>query len=309
MRVFVTGAAGFLGSAIAQELAAAGHQVTAAVRPSRLQEGLTVPGCLMAAWDALQPPDALPPCDAVVHCATSNDILSRDFGAGIDLSVKGTYHLLQRAKAAGVTRFIFLSTIQVHGTELEGIITEDSPINCETPYALNHYLGEETCRMFAKSWPEAEIILLRPSNVYGVPSLPSVNRSTLVPMCFVKQALEEGKITLRSSGKQTRNFVSTQEVAQICQNLLTQPHKPSVRPVLAASAWNASILDVAMITNQLFKEFYNKEAKLEILSSEPEKGNDFLVKASLLSYTEKHESSIQKLKNCISNLIINPIFN
>jgi UDP-glucose 4-epimerase len=302
MRVFVTGAAGFLGSAIAQELAAAGHQVTAAVRPSRLQEGLTVPGCLMAAWDALQPPDALPPCDAVVHCATSNDILSRDFGAGIDLSVKGTYHLLQRAKAAGVTRFIFLSTIQVHGTELEGIITEDSPINCETPYALNHYLGEETCRMFAKSWPEAEIILLRPSNVYGVPSLPSVNRSTLVPMCFVKQALEEGKITLRSSGKQTRNFVSTQEVAQICQNLLTQPQKPGVRPVLAVSAWHASILEVAEWTAKTLGDGHGKTNKLEIQGSSPESGNCFIAQSKELPALITHQTSADRMLMVIEQL-------
>lgn len=235
MRVFVTGAAGFLGSAIAQELAAYGHEVTAAVRPHRLQQGLSVPGCQMAAWDALTPQQAIPPCEAVIHCATSNDIVSRDFNAGIDLSLKGTYTLLQQAKAAGATRFIFLSTIQVHGTELQGNITENAPINCETPYALNHYLGEETCRMFAKTWPEAEIILLRPSNVYGVPSLPSVNRSTLVPMCFVKQAKKEGRITLRSSGRQTRNFVSTTEVAQTCQRLLTRPNNQRVDPVLALS--------------------------------------------------------------------------
>lgn len=302
MRVFVTGAAGFLGSAIAQHLAAAGHEVTAAIRPSRLQQGLAVPGCQMAAWDTLHPPESLMPCDAVVHCATSNDILSRDFGAGIDLSVKGTHHLLQRAKAAGVTRFIFLSTIQVHGTELQGTITEDSPIVCETPYALNHYQGEETCRMFTHSWPEAEITLLRPSNVFGVPSLPTVNRSTLVPMCFVKQAMEEGRVTLRSSGRQTRNFVSTTEVAQTCQRLLVQTPIPGVRPVLAVSDWHYSIVDVAHLTASIHEEVFDRPLPVEVLSNSPETGNLFEAHSKVLPASTSSSASSSQMRAVIRSL-------
>jgi len=302
MRVFVTGAAGFLGSAIAQELAAVGHEVTAAVRPSRIQQGLAVPGCQMTAWDALHPPEFLMPCDAVVHCATSNDIISRDFGAGIDLSVKGTHHLLQRAKVAGVTRFIFLSTIQVHGAELKGSITEDSPIVCETPYALNHFLGEETCRMFAHSWREGEITLLRPSNVYGVPSLPTVNRSTLVPMCFVKQAMEEGRITLRSSGRQMRNFVSTTEVAQTCQRLLASAPTPGVRPVLAVSDWHTSIVNIAHFTASIHEELFKRPLPVEVLSNSPETGNLFEAHSKVLPASTSPGASSNQMCAVIRSL-------
>lgn len=302
MRVFVTGAAGFLGSAIAQHLAAAGHEITAAVRPSRLRQGLAVPGCQMTAWDALHPPEFLLPCDVVIHCATSNDILSRDFGAGIDLSVKGTHHLLQLAKTAGVTRFIFLSTIQVHGTELQGTITEDSPIVCETAYALNHFLGEETCRMFAHSWPEAEITLLRPSNVYGVPSLPTVNRSTLVPMCFVKQAMEEGRITLRSSGRQTRNFVSTTEVAQTCQRLLAAAPTPGVRPVLAVSGWHDSIVNIARSTASIHEEVFKRPLPVEVLSNTPEASNIFAAHSKILPALSSPDASCAQMRAVIRGL-------
>ena len=302
MRVFVTGAAGFLGSAIAQHLVASGHEVTAAIRPSRLKNGLSLPGCQMTAWDALNPPVSIPSCEAVVHCATSNDILSRDFGAGIDLSVKGTHSLLQQAKAAGVTQFVFLSTIQVHGTELHGTITEDSPIVSETPYALNHFLGEETCRMFAKSWPETEITLLRPSNVYGVPGLPSANRSTLVPMCFVKQALEEGRITLRSSGRQTRNFVSTTEVAQACQRLLAGNATHGVRAVLAVSSWHASILDMARMTARIHEEVFDVPLQVEVMANVPESGNQFEACSKVLPTAVSPTESLLQMQAVIRSL-------
>lgn len=302
MRVFVTGAAGFIGSAIAQELAAVGHEVFAAVRPSRIQEGVSIAGCQMVAWDALNPVAGFPQCEAIIHCATSNDIVSRDFGAGIDLSVKGTYNLLQQAKAVGATRFVFLSTIQVHGTELQGTITEDSPIVCETPYALNHYLGEETCRMFAHSWREGEITLLRPSNVYGVPNLPTVNRSTLVPMCFVKQAMEEGRITLRSSGRQTRNFVSTKELAQTCQRLLAAAATPGVRPVLAVSDWHTSIVNIAHFTASIHEELFKRLLPVEVLSNSPETGNLFEAYSKVLPASTSPSASSNHMCAVIRSL-------
>jgi UDP-glucose 4-epimerase len=302
MRVFVTGAAGFLGSAIARILASAGHDVTAAIRPSRLNEGLMIPGCQMKAWDALEDSGAIPQSDAVVHCATSNDIVSRNFEAGVDLTVKGTYKLLQQAKAAGVTKFIFLSTIQVHGTELEGPINEDSPVLCETPYALNHFLGEETCRLFSRTWPEAEITLLRPSNVYGVPELPSVNRSSLVPMCFVVQAHEEKCITLRSSGRQIRNFVSTKEVAQACQNLLNKKTSPGVRPVLAVSAWHASIIDIANITARMHQEILGSPLRVSVLANTPETGNIFEAHSKFLQPTADAAESALNMQTVIRTL-------
>lgn len=302
MRVFVTGSAGFLGSAIARSLASAGHDVTAAIRPSRLNDGLMIPGCRMTEWDALEHSGAIPQSDAVIHCATSNDIVSRNFEAGVDLSVKGTYKLLQQAKAAEVKKFIFLSTIQVHGTELEGPINEDSPVMCETPYALNHFLGEETCRLFSRTWPEAEITLLRPSNVYGVPELPSVNRSTLVPMCFVVQAQEEKCITLRSSGRQIRNFVSTKEVAQACQNLLSEKTSPGVRPVLAVSAWHTSILDIANITAKMHEEIFGSELCVNLLANTPETGNMFEARSKFLEPTTAPAESAHNMQAVIRTL-------
>jgi nucleoside-diphosphate-sugar epimerase len=289
-RVFITGASGFIGSAVARHLAGQGMQVHAGMRQNHAQAGVSIEGCETVECDVLSPPSALPECDALIHCATANDIVSRDFRAGVDLSVNGTRHLLELARKAGVRKVIFMSTVQVNGTELKGRYDESTAPVCETPYALNHLLGEEVCRMTARSWPEVDMALVRPANVYGVPSLGTVERSTLVPMCFVKQALADGRLTLRSSGLQRRNFISTHEVALACEHLLRQSHQ-GARLVLAGSAWHASIREIAEMTAAVHAEVTGTELVLEFQGTEPAEGNEFqLISAHLPHFLTPEES-------------------
>ena len=220
--ILVTGSSGFIGSAVVRSLIASGRLVRPTSRRS-VDELTNEFGLPVIRFDVIEDIDSknevFNGVKTLIHCATPNDIQSREADGGIPLAVSGTFRLLEEAVRHGIKRIIFLSTLQVYGTELKGFVDELSPINCESVYGLNHYLGEEICRLAARLHG-IDIVVLRPSNVYGIPCVSTVSRSTLVPMCFIAEALNKGSLTIRSSGLQRRNFVSLYEVSEIIEKIL-----------------------------------------------------------------------------------------
>ena len=303
-RILVTGASGFIGSAVVRHLLSSGRPVTATARRATdtLTRELGTPVLTLDIMSDLEAhAAAFEGADTLVHCATPNDIQSRAEDGGMTLAVTATFRLVEEAVRRGVTRVIYLSTLQVYGTELQGYVDESTPVRCETPYGLNHYLGEEVCRLAAHRHG-IDVVVLRPSNVYGVPSVSTVTRSTLVPMCFVKDALTTGAVELRSSGRQRRNFVSTDEVAQIVSTLLdTCPEGYHV--VNAVSDWHACIVDIARMVETAWHATKSDSIELRILSDAPAAPNNFTVTSTMLKPRLTEEQSRAHMAGVIRELI------
>jgi len=298
--VLVTGASGFIGSALVRRLVQNDASVTATAR-GRLDVLTAELGVTVSHLDVMQELPSFDGIGTVVHCASPNDIMSRESDGAIPLAVMGTKRLLEHAAKHGVKRFIFLSTIQVFGTELSGTVDEATPVNCETLYGLNHYLGEEVCRFYAQT-TDMDVVVLRPSNVYGVPTVSTVDRWTLVPMCFVREGAETGSVKLRSSGKQVRNFVSMDEVVDvICHVLAGFPAGFSI--VNAASAWRSTIAEVAAMVGDVWQREAGKALDIQILSDQPENPGTFdyvsRVVPPILTPAESHKRMIQVIEGLI----------
>ncbi len=274
--ILITGASGFIGSALAKRCLTEEMPIiaTARRRTDVLSRDLGISVTPLDVMGAL--PD-FGGVDTLVHCATPNDIQSRADDGALPLAVVGTQRLLHHAAQHGVRRIVYLSTLQVYGTELSGTVDEQTPVRCETLYGLNHYLGEEVCRYIAHT-TEIDVVVLRPSNVYGVPVATTVERDTLVPMCFVKEACQTGAVSLRSSGRQRRNFVSTDEVAETILTLLRGfPNGYNI--VNAVSGWTVSIRDIADMVGQVWMNEMAKPLDVKILSEHPARANDFDVRS------------------------------
>jgi UDP-glucose 4-epimerase len=279
-RILITGASGYIGSFAARYLRSQGHEVTASSRRNPERLAAELPGCETVTLDVLSIPGTFDGAwDVILHTATANDILSRDFGAGVELSSVGTKNVLALARRTGVGHVVFLSTLQVYGTELEGTITEESPARPENDYGLNHLFGEQVCEL-ESTRHGLRTTILRPANVYGCPVSRTVDRWSLVPTCFVREALTSGKITLRSSGLQRRDFVSLRQVAAACGNVINSSDT-GCRVRNVATGETHGVIDAARWTVEAFKAAGLPAPEVEILGEEPRQANQFSVISSV----------------------------
>ncbi len=114
MNCFVTGASGFVGANVVQELVARGHQVKVLVRPGsdlRAIAGLDVEKISGDVSDCAKLTAAMAGCDWCFHVAASYHLWMRDYKPMYAANVEGTRNVLEAAGAAGCTRIVYTSTV------------------------------------------------------------------------------------------------------------------------------------------------------------------------------------------------------
>ncbi len=176
--VLVTGANGFIGRALCPVLTQAGHTVRAAVRtPERIdhlpsdatgQMAPVVVGDLGPDTDWRAP---LAGADAVVHLAARVHRTGRRAAHEEDIfrcvNVGATEALAQAAARAGVSRFVFLSTVKVHGESSPARpLREDDPAAPSDPYARSKWRAEQSLATLAEQ-SDLPVTILRPALVCG----------------------------------------------------------------------------------------------------------------------------------------------
>ena len=167
--VFVTGGAGFVGARLLTALAAAGCRVVALDRSGRLAR---LQSCEVVKGDLLDPAtyrDALATCDTVVHLAAATGNASREQHHRVNAD--GAKLLVEEARRAGVTRFLFVSSIAVTFPNLEGY-----------HYAQAKARAESTVRESG-----LRFLIVRPTMILGpgAPILASLGKLAMLPMAVL----------------------------------------------------------------------------------------------------------------------------
>ena len=167
--VLVTGANGFLGSALVNDLLESGYDVRALVRhpasPSHRKAVDIVVGDIRDPQCAKQ---ASSGCDTIVHLAGQAHALDDDHVSDQDyesINVDGTKHLLDGAVASGVRRFIFASSVKVFGETTIDSVDESEPPTPQSPYARSKWMAEQLVASYAKG--SLATLSLRLPLVYG----------------------------------------------------------------------------------------------------------------------------------------------
>ncbi|WP_395018146.1 NAD-dependent epimerase/dehydratase family protein [Dongia sp.] len=205
-KVAVTGAKGLIGSAVAAELAARGHDVVTLGRGAG--NAVTL--------DLTDPLPALPALDALIHCAgVTDEEVKADGAAALIRAAAGTERLIAAAAKAGAARMAYVSSAHVYGP-LTGHLDETSPANPLSDYALAHYLAEQ---MFRRSHIPTRI--LRPCAVFGPLAAPQrFRRWSLIPFSFPRAIAEAGSIRILGTGRDRRNFVGSDVVAMLAADFV-----------------------------------------------------------------------------------------
>lgn len=225
MRVAVTGANGFIGRAVVSHLLSHGHRVTALTRSPDMS--LALPGVESIATGPLEKITDWRPfltgVQGVVHLAARAHVAHTAFADNAlirAINVETTLRLAESAARRGIQRFLFLSSIKVHGEKNviqnghRRPIRADDPFDPQDLYALSKVEAEIGLR-FISAETAMEVTIVRPPLVYG----PGVraNFAALIDLVRRLPVLPFGAI------KNQRSLVSLDNLASALQICLTHP--------------------------------------------------------------------------------------
>jgi UDP-glucose 4-epimerase len=215
MRFLITGAAGFLGSALANRLSKEGHTVRGMDDLSTGDPKALSPEVHFVRGDVNDRPklwSLLQDVDCVYHLAArvlvpESILYPREYN---NVNVGGTVTLMEAMRDVGVRRVVFISSGAVYGDQTEQPIREDMLTLPRSPYAVSKLAAEYYIRTIGSLWG-IETVCLRVFNAYGPGQhLPPVH-APVIPN-FLRQALQNGTLVVHGEGFQTRDYVYVDDV-------------------------------------------------------------------------------------------------
>lgn len=213
MKILVTGAEGFIGSHLTEELVIKGYQVRAFVcynsfncwgwldtMPQKIMENVEV-----FQGDVRDPngvEEAMQGCDTVFHLAA---LIAIPFSyhspdAYVDTNIKGTLNILQAARKLETNRVLVTSTSEVYGTAQYVPIDEKHPFQGQSPYAATKIGADRLAESFYRSF-QLPVTIVRPFNTYG----PRQSARAVIPTIITQLLRGSVEIKLGSLAP-TRDF-------------------------------------------------------------------------------------------------------
>ena len=200
MEVFLTGATGYIGSAVAEALLKAGNKVTGLARTPEKAKQLEARGVRACIGDLLRPETLAAPARAaegVIHTANTNDKNSAQMDAA---AVRAMLKALEGTGKA----FVYTSGVWVLGSTGGKVANEETPLN-PTPLVAQRPVVEQEVLGYKGRGVRA--IVIRPALVYG--------RGGSIPRMLVQSARETGAARYVGDGQNRWPFVDVEDLAQL----------------------------------------------------------------------------------------------
>jgi len=227
MNFLITGAAGFLGSSLANQLAREGHQVRGLDDLSTGNPQALGPDVHFTRGDVSDRPKLwtlLQEVDVVYHLAArvsvpESVLYPRDYN---NVNVGGTVALMEAMRDVGVRRVVLASSGAVYGDLGVQTLTESITPNPRSPYAVSKLAAEYYVRTIGGLWG-IETVSLRIFNAYGPGQHLPASHPPVVPH-YLRQALRGGTLVAHGDGSQTRDYVYVDDVVTALVAAATAPN-------------------------------------------------------------------------------------
>ena len=263
-KVLVTGGAGYKGCVLVPKLLAAGYGVVVYDLMLFGSAGLRVhPNLKVVTGDIRDTGKysaAVKGCDYVIHMACISNDPSFDLDPALSRTINYECFepLVAASKAAGVKRFIYVSSSSVYGVSDSPEVTEEHPLVPLTDY--NKYKGLCEPILFCHQSPEFTCVTIRPATVCGYsPRM----RFDLTVNILTNYAYHRGVITV-FGGDQQRPNIHIDDVCELYVELLAMPPEKIAGEIFNAGYQNQTVNELAGVAKQIVEEEFPEKKPIRI---------------------------------------------
>ncbi len=226
MNFLISGAAGFLGSALANHLVQSGHNVRGIDDLSTGDPDALLSDVLFTRGDVKDRPKLwtlLQQVDCVYHLAARVSVPESILypSAYNEVNVGGTVSLMEAMRDVGVRRVVFISSGAVYGDQEKQPLEESIVPRPASPYAVSKLAAEYYVRTIGTLWG-IETVSLRVFNAYGPGQHLPASHPPVIPY-FLRQIVRGGTIILHGNGRQSRDYVYVDDVVSAMTAAATAP--------------------------------------------------------------------------------------
>lgn len=220
-KILVTGADGFIGSHLTETLVRRGYDVRAFTYYNSFNSWGWLDKCAedvkghfeVFSGDIRDPhgvKSALSDCTAVLHLAA---LIAIPFSyhspdSYLETNIKGTLNVLQAARELGLQRVIHTSTSEVYGSARFVPITEEHPLQGQSPYSATKIAADQMAMAFFNSF-DLPVTIVRPFNTYG----PRQSARAVIPTIITQLSSNRGKLKLGTTSP-TRDFSYVEDTVE-----------------------------------------------------------------------------------------------
>tara|TARA_B100001964_G_scaffold240427_1_gene310201 strand:- start:1758 stop:2678 length:921 start_codon:yes stop_codon:yes gene_type:complete len=206
--ILLTGGAGFIGTAVANELTSQGHKVK--LFDLMLNKGNSANSYVGSILDPYLVSTVVKGCDYVIHLAAALGVKWTEARRleCLYINIQGTVNILEACVKEKIKKIVFTSSSEVYGNQNIVPIKENSPVNPISNYAVTKLVGEEYLRAYSESYP-LKYSVVRLFNVYG-----EHQKNRFVMTKFVSSVCDNKPPLIYGDGKQVRSFCYVSDAAK-----------------------------------------------------------------------------------------------